>query len=143
MAFLQCQYRRGESRDPVRPPFFHNPAWLTNLHRYAPELPVVLKGITFTIRGGERIAIVGRTGSGKVGSSSFVSLPRAHTNRRQSTLAMSLLRCVDPIAGSIRIDGLDISKMDLETLRQRISIIPQGQSHPCTLIYVILTGSTS
>ena len=40
---------------------------------------------------------------------------------------MSLLRFVDPIAGCIRIDGLDISTIDLETLRQRICIIPQGQ----------------
>lgn len=54
--------------------------------------------------------------------------------RSQSTLAMSLLRFVDPISGSIRIDGLDISKIDLETLRQRISIIPQGIHNTHTTI---------
>lgn len=54
-------------------------------------------------------------------------LPPTDEPKSQSTLAMSLLSFVDPVAGSIRIDGLDISTIDLETLRQRISIIPQGQ----------------
>jgi ABC-type multidrug transport system fused ATPase/permease subunit len=44
--------------------------------KYSPELPAVLHGVSFTLRGKERVGLLGRTGSGK------------------STLAMSLLRFV-------------------------------------------------
>ncbi|KAK4700588.1 hypothetical protein P7C70_g5658, partial [Phenoliferia sp. Uapishka_3] len=75
--------------------------------KYSPELPAVLKGISFSIKPGERVAVAGRTGSGK------------------STLAMSLLRFVDPSKGSIVIDGLDVTKISLEELRRRITFLPQ------------------
>ncbi|KAL1919296.1 uncharacterized protein VTP21DRAFT_1989 [Calcarisporiella thermophila] len=74
---------------------------------YAPELEPVLRGISFSIKAGEKIGIVGRTGSGK------------------STLVNSLLRFVNPLSGSILIDGLDITSIDLHHLRSRLTIIPQ------------------
>jgi ATP-binding cassette subfamily C (CFTR/MRP) protein 2 len=67
----------------------------------------VLKGITFFIRGGEKVGVVGRTGSGK------------------STLIQALFRLVEADRGSILIDGIDISKLGLHELRSRLSIIPQ------------------
>lgn len=75
--------------------------------RYAEHLPSVLKGITCTFPGRKKIGVVGRTGSGK------------------STLIQAIFRIVEPRAGSILIDGIDISKIGLHDLRSRLSIIPQ------------------
>ncbi|KAG8947770.1 hypothetical protein FRC03_000926 [Tulasnella sp. 419] len=75
--------------------------------KYAPELPPVLHGVSFSLKSKERIGVLGRTGSGK------------------STLAMSLLRFVDPAAGRIIIDGVDITTIGLQDLRSRLTIIPQ------------------
>jgi len=75
--------------------------------RYAPELPNVLHGLTFTVSAGERVGILGRTGCGK------------------STLALSFFRFVEASEGRIVIDGLDISKLGLTDLRSRLTIIPQ------------------
>ncbi|CAM6030921.1 unnamed protein product [Sphagnum balticum] len=75
--------------------------------RYRPNTPLVLKDITFFIRGGEKVGVVGRTGSGK------------------STLIQALFRLVEADRGSILIDGIDISKLGLHELRSRLSIIPQ------------------
>ncbi|CAN1285585.1 ABC transporter C family member 4 [Linum perenne] len=75
--------------------------------RYRPNTPLVLKGITLTINGGEKVGIVGRTGSGK------------------STLVQVFFRLVEPSFGKIIIDGLDISTVGLHDLRSRFGIIPQ------------------
>ncbi|KAA1073985.1 hypothetical protein PGTUg99_028716 [Puccinia graminis f. sp. tritici] len=75
--------------------------------RYAPHLPPVLKSVSFSVKAGEKIGICGRTGSGK------------------STLALSFFRFIEAEAGRIVIDGLDISKLDLASLRSRLTIIPQ------------------
>ncbi|KAJ7505211.1 hypothetical protein B0H11DRAFT_1977471 [Mycena galericulata] len=75
--------------------------------KYAPDLPPVLRGVSFSLNAGERVGLVGRTGSGK------------------STLATSFLRFVDPSSGRILIDGIDISKIGLHDLRSRITFIPQ------------------
>ncbi|KAJ1562096.1 hypothetical protein HK096_002098, partial [Nowakowskiella sp. JEL0078] len=76
--------------------------------RYSPELPLVLNGINLIIRAGEKVALVGRTGSGK------------------TTLAMSVFRTVEPESGSeILIDGVNILNLNLQSLRNRIACIPQ------------------
>ncbi|XP_062098214.1 ABC transporter C family member 3-like [Humulus lupulus] len=75
--------------------------------RYAPHMPLVLRGLSCTFRGGLKTGIVGRTGSGK------------------STLIQTLFRIVDPAAGQIVIDGVNISSIGLHDLRSRLSIIPQ------------------
>ncbi|KAM6504236.1 ABC transporter [Amanita muscaria] len=74
---------------------------------YRPGLPVVLKGITMSVKGGEKIGIVGRTGAGK------------------SSLMTALYRLVELSSGSIHIDGVDISKIGLADLRRALAIIPQ------------------
>ncbi|EGG04689.1 uncharacterized protein MELLADRAFT_117018 [Melampsora larici-populina 98AG31] len=74
---------------------------------YAPHLPKVLKGVSFNAQPGEKIGICGRTGSGK------------------STLALSFFRFIEASEGRIVIDGQDISKLDLPSLRSRLTIIPQ------------------
>ncbi|KAJ4725240.1 ABC transporter C family member 3 [Melia azedarach] len=75
--------------------------------RYAPQMPLVLRGLRCTFPGGVKTGIVGRTGSGK------------------STLIQTLFRIVEPAAGQIIIDGIDISQIGLHDLRSRLSIIPQ------------------
>lgn len=75
--------------------------------RYREGLDLVLKGITFTVQGGEKVGIVGRTGAGK------------------SSLTLALFRIIESSGGSIIIDGQDISKLGLHALRSRLTIIPQ------------------
>ncbi|XP_059437206.1 ABC transporter C family member 4 [Corylus avellana] len=75
--------------------------------RYRPNTPLVLKGITLSINGGEKIGVVGRTGSGK------------------STLIQVFFRLVEPSGGRIIIDDLDICMLGLHDLRSRFGIIPQ------------------
>ncbi|PSR85992.1 ABC transporter C family member 4 like [Actinidia chinensis var. chinensis] len=75
--------------------------------RYRPNTPLVLKGVTLNIRGGDKIGVVGRTGSGK------------------STLIQVFFRLVEPSGGRIIIDGIDISTIGLHDLRSRFGIIPQ------------------
>nr|POE49106.1 oligomycin resistance atp-dependent permease yor1 [Quercus suber] len=75
--------------------------------RYRPGLPLVLQGLSLHIRPGERIGIVGRTGAGK------------------STIMSTLFRLVELSDGSITIDGIDISTMNLQDLRSQLAIIPQ------------------
>ncbi|KAH8798081.1 hypothetical protein DL96DRAFT_1539779 [Flagelloscypha sp. PMI_526] len=75
--------------------------------KYSPELPSVLRGISFQLKAGERVGLLGRTGSGK------------------STLATSLFRFVDPTSGAILIDGIDISEIGVYDLRSRMTFIPQ------------------
>ncbi|CAK4777883.1 unnamed protein product [Aphanomyces euteiches] len=69
--------------------------------------PLVLKDVNVHIQSGEKIGIVGRTGAGK------------------SSLTMALFRINELATGSIKIDGMDISKVGVKTLRSAIAIIPQ------------------
>ncbi|ROW09475.1 hypothetical protein VMCG_02441 [Cytospora schulzeri] len=75
--------------------------------RYDPDGPDILKDINLSFAAGERIAIVGRTGSGK------------------STLVLSLLRFTHVIKGQILYDGADITLIPRARLRHALTIIPQ------------------
>jgi ABC-type multidrug transport system fused ATPase/permease subunit len=74
--------------------------------RYDPQMPV-LHDITFTIRPGQMVGIVGPTGSGK------------------STIASLIPRFRDPDAGTITIDGVDIRDYKLRKLRSQIGFVLQ------------------
>ena len=63
--------------------------------------------MSFSIMPGEKVAIIGRTASGK------------------STIADLLLRMYEPSAGEIRVDGHLLSDFDLSSLRRRIAYVPQ------------------
>lgn len=66
-----------------------------------------LKGFNLDIRKGEKVVIIGRTGSGK------------------TTIAQLLLRMYDPSQGKILIDGTDLRQLDLQDFRRQISYVPQ------------------
>ncbi|KAF3909237.1 hypothetical protein ABW20_dc0104339 [Dactylellina cionopaga] len=74
---------------------------------YDADLDAVLKGVSFDVKPRERVGVVGRTGAGK------------------SSLTLALFRFLKAREGSIVIDGLDISKINLKDLRSRLAIIPQ------------------
>jgi ATP-binding cassette, subfamily B, bacterial len=75
--------------------------------RYGPDGPWVLRGLSCFIPHGQAVAIVGKNGGGK------------------STLVKLLCRFYDPDRGSIRWDGVDLRDLDLDALRDRISVVFQ------------------
>lgn len=73
---------------------------------YNPNRPI-LKDISFTIHEGDRIGLVGHTGSGK------------------STIANLITRMYDVVSGSITIDGVDIKQLETASLRRNVAIVSQ------------------
>ena len=78
--------------------------------KYRNDTELVLKNINFHLKSGEHLGIVGRTGSGK------------------STISLCLFRILEAFSGHIYIDGIDISKVGLDKLRESITIIPQDST---------------
>ena len=74
---------------------------------YRPDTPEILKNINFEINSGDKVGIVGRTGSGK------------------SSMVLALARIIEAKKGKINIDDVDITNIDLDYLRQSLSIVPQ------------------
>lgn len=66
---------------------------------YRPGLPNALDGVTFRVQPGEKLGIVGRTGSGK------------------SSLLLVLFRLLEPSSGRVLLDGVDTSQLELAELR--------------------------
>ena len=74
---------------------------------YLPGHAPVLKGIGFSIREGEKVGVVGRTGAGK------------------SSLIVALYRLAEISQGTIQVDNIDCSRVNLNKLRRSMAIIPQ------------------
>jgi ABC-type multidrug transport system fused ATPase/permease subunit len=75
--------------------------------KYRPNLPAVLKNLNLTVKQGEKLGVVGRTGAGK------------------STIIASILRLVEPTEGTIYIDDMNILEIPVNALRSSITLIPQ------------------
>lgn len=99
---------KGTIKPPASWPLYTGDIVFDNVSiRYAPDLDPALSDLSFTIKGGSSTAIIGRTGSGK------------------STLALALLATIQAESGSITIDGIDISKVDTQALRTRVTFLAQ------------------
>ncbi|MEB3332518.1 MAG: peptidase domain-containing ABC transporter [Synechococcaceae cyanobacterium] len=75
--------------------------------RYKPSSPLLLNGVNLTIPRGQFVAVVGASGSGK------------------STLTKLLARLYEQERGMVLVDGVDIQKVELYSLRRQIGIVPQ------------------
>ena len=64
--------------------------------KYRPTTELVLKDLSFEIKGGEKIGVVGRTGAGK------------------STITLALTRIIELFGGSIKVDGVNIGDINLQ-----------------------------
>ena len=67
----------------------------------------VLRGLSFSLKPGETLGLLGRTGSGK------------------TTLTRLLARLYDPDRGSIRLDGVDLHELSMDTLRHHVGVVTQ------------------
>ncbi|KAF9460036.1 multidrug resistance-associated ABC transporter [Collybia nuda] len=94
-------------RPPASWPSFGSISCQNLVVQYADGLPDVLRGLTFNIRAGEKIGVLGRTGSGK------------------TTLALALFRFLEAKEGNVLIDGINIANIGLTDLRRGLTIIPQ------------------
>ena len=110
VSFLKLPEEAPEATD-IRPPADWPSAGAIEARdvklAYRPGLPLVLKGLDLSIKGGEKIGICGRTGAGK------------------SSLGQALFRLVELEGGAILIDGVDIKTLGLDDLRSRLTVIPQ------------------
>ncbi len=79
----------------------------TDVHFGYDAQRVILHGISFQVKAGEKVAIVGPTGAGK------------------STISRLLLRFYDPDSGRIAVDGLDLQEITQASLRDAIGVVPQ------------------
>jgi len=98
-------------------PVADNPVRIDNIHdgisfqdisfQYEADQPLVLSDISFDLKAGKMVALVGQTGSGK------------------STIASLLARFYDPTQGRITIDGHDLRELEIESFRRLVGIVSQ------------------
>ncbi|KYB26696.1 putative multidrug resistance-associated protein lethal(2)03659-like Protein [Tribolium castaneum] len=97
----------SDSADETQPPPSQgNISFESVSMRYSPTDPFVLKEVTFEVKAGEKIGIIGRTGAGK------------------SSIISALYRLF-PFEGQVVLDGVNTQKITLQALRSQISIVPQ------------------
>ena len=96
----------GEQKPPI-PPIQGKVEYSSVSFRFSEQGPLQLSNVSFSIEPGSFVGVVGSSGSGK------------------STTLKLLTRLYEPLEGVIRIDGNDISKIDLYSLRAQIGVVPQ------------------
>ncbi|KAL0278864.1 UNVERIFIED_CONTAM: hypothetical protein PYX00_000553 [Menopon gallinae] len=80
-----------------------------DVHFFYPSMPEseVLKGLTFKIKAGERVALVGASGSGK------------------STVLHLIQRLYDPVVGDVFVDGKNVKVLNISWFRKQLAVVPQ------------------
>jgi ATP-binding cassette subfamily B protein len=97
----------AEAPDPVRLESIEGEIVFDHVNfHYSPNRPI-LKDISFTIKKGDHVGLVGHTGSGK------------------STIANLITRMYDTVSGTITIDGVDIKQLETNSLRRNVAIVSQ------------------
>jgi NHLM bacteriocin system ABC transporter ATP-binding protein len=91
--------------------------------RYSPEMPLILHDISFTIKSGQFVALVGPSGSGK------------------SSLLRLLLGFERPEAGAIYYDALDLASLDIQAVRQQTGVVLQSARLSSGSIFENIIGS--
>jgi len=105
---VDAQTEQCQDAQPIALPPIKGKVEFENISfRFKAHSPLVVKSVSFSIDAGRFIGIVGQSGSGK------------------STIMKLLPRLYSPSDGVIKIDDYDISKVDLDSLRQQIGIVPQ------------------
>lgn len=105
--FLDTESRIQQPADAKRPDIKGNIRFDKVDFTYEHTGIKAIKGLSLEIRQGEKVAIIGRTGSGK------------------TTLAQLLLRLFDTNAGTISLDTVPVTEIDLKHLREKVSYVPQ------------------
>lgn len=96
-----------EAEAPISLPTLRGDISFRNVSFHYTENRPILKNLSFDIKAGEHIGLVGRTGCGK------------------STLANLIGRMYDVVGGKILIDGVDVRELSLDTIRKNLSIVSQ------------------
>lgn len=100
----------GGPGDPQPPPCWPSCGQVSIEHmevRYRADWPAVVQDFSLEINGGEHLGIVGRTGCGK------------------SSLLLAICRLVEPCAGQVSIDGVNVARIPLQELRPHLGILSQ------------------
>src|SRR6056297_3706252 len=107
-ALMRADSERPEGRHWISRPKLNGRIRFDNVHfTYPDQMVATLEGVSFTIEPGEKVAILGRIGSGK------------------STIARLLLGLYEPDRGAVHIDDTDIRQIDPGDLRRNISSVLQ------------------
>ena len=108
---MQRPVERPEGKQFIRRPVLHGEIRFDKVTlRYPDEERDALRDISFTIKPGEKVALLGRVGCGK------------------TTINKLLLGLYSPTSGAVMIDGVDIRQMDPTQLRRHIGYVPQDVS---------------
>lgn len=105
-----------EQERPAEKKFIHHPVFSGEItfdlvdFNYPDVRYLALAGVSFRIKPGERVGIIGRIGSGK------------------STIARLLMGLYQPAKGSIEVDGIEIDQLNPNALRRHIGIVTQEQT---------------
>ncbi len=106
-----CAEPEQDIQEVQQPPLFKGSVELKHVSfRYDPNVPLVLRDINISIEPGQKVALVGRTGSGK------------------STLGKLLLGLYIPTEGDILYDGLSLQSLDYRAVRSQFGVVLQESS---------------